>query len=146
MDYAKSFSPVGFSDAESSMAISDAQNVSYGFNLNPAAIVPGRIAGANNGTANAEKNALPETRVSDFGSVWYPFGATGKKPKIREIPVAAKLAKGGASGARAGVVAGGGTVGNTARPAEAMARITGAGIDKQNEAARRIIYFGQLGG
>jgi hypothetical protein len=145
MDYAQKFSPVGFSDAESIMAISDAQEVDFGFVANPRRIVPGRIAGQDNGASILEKNAVSETRVSDFGVVNYPFGATGRRKKERAVLVAGRVAKGVPPGYRTSVVAGGGTVGSASRPSDALVKVRGEGIESQNETARRVIYFGQLG-
>jgi hypothetical protein len=149
MDYEKSFQPVGFTDAESVMAFSDAQNVDYGLGINPATVGRGRVMGADNGPAFEHRNALQESQVSQFGSVYYPFGDTEKKRKTRAIPVAAKLAKGGpgrTAGYTTGVKGGGGLVGSAARPADALVKISGSGINRQKETALPIVYFGQLGG
>jgi len=149
MDYSKSFEPVGYSDGESVMAFSDAQNVDFGLGVNPRGFGSVRKVTEKNGANYVVNNALAESGVSAFGSVRYPFGDTEKRRKTREIPVAAKLAKGGpgrTAGYVTGTVAGGMTSGNAARPADAVSNIGGVGINRQKETARALYFVGQLGG
>lgn len=129
------------------MASSDAQNVDYGIDVEPRANFIGDSIGADNSNAGWCEHNTPESNVSIFGVVNYPFDALPKK-REKGIPVAGRLKKGGVgetAGFTRGVNSGGNLVGSASRPLDAVQEIVGSSPEMQNEAAINRRYFGQLG-
>lgn len=145
MDYARAFDPHRYSSGEAVMASSDAQNVDYGVIVDHARhFVAGSPADAC--PPAFEFNGLPESRVSDYGSVAYPFGNVRVK-KEKPVSVAIREKLGGVratAGFTRGVIASGETVGSATRPPDAILN-SGGTLAGQKETAAKRVYIGQLG-